>query len=615
MIDPNIALSFKSPEIPDPAEVQARAIALQNARQQQQSGALDLQMKQRDLQDQEIMRQSYMDSNGDLNQFERLIMGRGASPKAIFAFKQQMLAQKEQLAKTNKEELANTAERHDQLRGAMQSFAQQSPDFKQQNWQTFLKQQANAGNMTPAEYQQHLQNFSAYPGDDQLKMDMNSLATGSQLAKEVVEQQNASSNATSAGARATTANTGQAKFNLEKQGLEIGNLARTIADVKDQAGYDKALQGVSLETRAQLPPTFSPEAVQTIKRMAVPVKDQPQYDIDSYKAKMGLIGNSEYDQFLARYSQALGKTPATLSPEEGLASFQKFAELKQDPVMRQNAIEMKGLQMAMLKIQQGQIPTDSDYQLLAKSVIDHSLAPSQFAELRSGRMGPLSGTKVFAMAKQMDPNFSMEKADADYKAMQSTEQAFTSGKQADMSRSLNNAMEHLGLLDQAREALKNGDIRALNAVGNWFGIQTGSSAQTVYDLISKKVGDEVAKSFVPGGGGQGERMMSGEDFSEKLGDKQISGNIRGAIHLLDSQQRNLQDQYKRGTYGQGAQQLFTPQAMAIRDRLLGGQQQQQQPAAAPNGGYVRTADGPKGHKIGQKADGSWYDVETGKKVQ
>ncbi len=40
----------------------------------------------------------------------------------------------------------------------------------------------------------------------------------------------------------------------------------------------------------------------------------------------------------------------------------------------------------------------------------------------------------------------------------------------------------------------------------------------------------------------------------------------------------------------------------------------QQPAT-PAAQYVREAQGPNGHTIGQKADGGWYDIQTGQKVQ
>ena len=153
--------------------------------------------------------------------------------------------------------------------------------------------------------------------------------------------------------------------------------------------------------------------------------------------------------------------------------------------------------------------------------------------------------------------------------MEKTEDAFTSGKQAEMVRANNNALEHLDLFDQARVALANNNLPVLNRIANAFGVQLGSDAKTTFDHIGQRVSEEVSKAFLPGGGGQAERAGAMQGYGSNMGDQQLQSNIRADVKLMDSQQRNLQDQYQRGTYGKGAQQLFTNEAMAARNRLLG----------------------------------------------
>ena len=46
-------------------------------------------------------------------------------------------------------------------------------------------------------------------------------------------------------------------------------------------------------------------------------------------------------------------------------------------------------------------------------------------------------------------------------------------------------LEHLGLLEEAGQALDNGNIQVLNRVANAFGVEVGKSAKTTYDLIAK----------------------------------------------------------------------------------------------------------------------------------
>lgn len=203
--------------------------------------------------------------------------------------------------------------------------------------------------------------------------------------------------------------------------------------------------------------------------------------------------------------------------------------------------------------------------------------PTAFAEpianyqMRLGdamaRMPGTSRAEILKAVLAKNPNFQ----ESNYDVAKRTEEAFTSGSKADLVRSNNNALEHLGLLHQAGQALKNGNIQVLNAVANEFGVQVGNDAKTTYDHIATRVGDEVTKAFIPGAGGEGERTRAAADYSSSLSPQQRESNIKADIHLMDSQQRNLTDQYKRGTYGRGTQQLYTDRAQQTRDALLGNQ--------------------------------------------
>lgn len=550
-------------------QIQNAPLHQQALQQQVESGNVALQLQHQDLQDQQTTRSMLpkllAENGGDWEKAAQSLTPH-VSPKMAFGLQSMFLGNAEKRAQIQKS-VADAAQ-------ANASVAQKERDYlgnlalgvQKSGYSPALFDAAleHAGQLNPS-YKDHIaqirQNIQQNP--DTLKQIIDGLVSGSEVATKEGREQGADKRA-------------QEEFDLKKPVLEADAatkqqemIAREIDAVTDQTGYMKLLQKYP-KAGGSLPAVYSPEAVQAAKRMAVPVKDQPNWDIDTYKSKMGLIGNSEYDQFLAQYARSLGKSPVQLTPQEGLSSFQKFAELKQDPTMRSLAISQKQLAETMARTQLAQMPTDQDYDTLAKSLIDKSLSPTQFNELKAGRMGQVSPSKVFLRAKQMDPAFSIAKAEAEFKTYEATEKAFAEGKEATLSRSISNALEHTGLLEQARIAMNNSDLPAMAAVANWFGVQAGSDLKTTYDMIAKKVGDEWEKAFVPGGGGQAERQLSGADFSSAKGDAQIKANIRAAIHLGDSQIRNLQAQYKRGTYGQGGQQLITPEAMTVRDRILGG---------------------------------------------
>ena len=207
-----------------------------------------------------------------------------------------------------------------------------------------------------------------YPGDEKMPVLANEhLLRSTVIGQEEKEATTKANLAKAAADEAKAASEKRAQGIQELQSLDPNDAAAYAAwkakypDISSTAQYDSAM-------------------VQRLVRGQVPAQAQPEYDINQYKLKMGLMGNSEYDQFLAQYARSLGKTPAQLTSQEALDSFGKFAELKADPVMRNNAIAMKGLQESMLRMQMSQMPTDQDIDTVARSVINKDIAPSQWQE-------------------------------------------------------------------------------------------------------------------------------------------------------------------------------------------------------------------------------------------
>lgn len=369
------------------------------------------------------------------------------------------------------------------------------------------------------------------------------------------------------------------------------------------------------------PVTYDPDKVATLqKSLGVPVAEQPKFDLDRAKLRMGVFGDSEFDMFLGKnagqFKNADGtpKTAAQLTGPEFNSLLGNYAQVKQDPVMRDMAIASKGLQEAMLRVQTDLNPTPEDIHMLAQNMVNHTMAPSQFSEIKARGTASGAGLKIVTEAQRIDPNFSMERADAEYNAMKQTETKFTSGKEADLVRSNNVAMEHLGMLDQARQAMANGNFQVLNYLANGLGVQAGHDAKTTFDAIAQRVSQEVNGAYIAGGGGELERISGSNQFSSKMSDQQLRSNIGATFSMMDSQQRALQDQYRRGTYGQGTQadNLFTPGARSAHDRVL-------QNARGTTGGNLTTgqsnAGGNAGGNTGSQGGGNVthrYNPATGK---
>jgi hypothetical protein len=154
--------------------------------------------------------------------------------------------------------------------------------------------------------------------------------------------------------------------------------------------------------------------------------------------------------------------------------------------------------------------------------------------------------------------------------MGNTENNFAQGPKSQMALANNTAIGHMLLLDQAREALNNGNIPVLNGIAQFLGQATGGDAKTQFNLIAQKLGQEVSKSYIAGGGGELERLQAANDYNSSMSDQQLRGNIHATVEMLDTQQRNLLHQYKDGTYGKGTLPIYWPETVAARDKMLYG---------------------------------------------
>src|SRR6185437_2722272 len=100
----------------------------------------------------------------------------------------------------------------------------------------------------------------------------------------------------------------------------------------------------------------------------------------------------------------------------------------------------------------------------------------------------------------------------------------------------------------------------------------GATPQATFQAIVHRIGPEITKAYISGGGGEGERFANEADFSPNLSPQQLHGNIATSVNLLRSKIGFLENQYKQ-TVGRDdfGQRFITPQANAAFNRLAGDQ--------------------------------------------
>jgi len=179
---------------------------------------------------------------------------------------------------------------------------------------------------------------------------------------------------------------------------------------------------------------------------------------------------------------------------------------------------------------------------------------------------------------------------------------YTSGSQSKEINAINTAMGHVKVLDDAVEALNNGNVTALNKIGNNLGINvTGQTAPAVFKLIVHRVGPEISSAYIPGGGGEHERFANEKDFDENLPGQTLHANAAASVKLLRSKVGSLENQYKN-TVGRDdfAQRFLTPEAQSAFQKFNN--------APTPGGGGAPKIGDVKTFPNGRKGvwDGQGY---------
>lgn len=141
---------------------------------------------------------------------------------------------------------------------------------------------------------------------------------------------------------------------------------------------------------------------------------------------------------------------------------------------------------------------------------------------------------------------------------------YTSGPQSKEINAINTAMGHIKNLDDAVDALHNGDMTILNKIGKAYNINVGGkTAEAAFQLIVHRVGPEIASAYIPGGGGVAERMADEKDFDVNLPPQTLHNNAAVTVNMLRSKIGALENQYKNAVGRDDfAKRFITPEAQA-----------------------------------------------------
>jgi len=180
-----------------------------------------------------------------------------------------------------------------------------------------------------------------------------------------------------------------------------------------------------------------------------------------------------------------------------------------------------------------------------------------------------------------------------FRTAQSVAKAFTSGPQAGQLTAFRTATDHLALMRQAADALHNGDVQAINRLGNAFQTQLGKAAPTNAKALAEMLSGELASVLSKGGATVSEiDEMRKQINANAQSPEQMSGIIDTNQNVINEKANELLQQYVAGEQGQP---VFAPLSQSGTNPV--------QLPTAPGRFSTRTPSAPKAPSVGTVENG------------
>ena len=143
---------------------------------------------------------------------------------------------------------------------------------------------------------------------------------------------------------------------------------------------------------------------------------------------------------------------------------------------------------------------------------------------------------------QYDPTFDA----VNYNSRAATRRDFTSGKSAQTINALNTGLGHVAMLDQAGDALDNGETPLFNTIKNQIADWTGKPAPGNFRATAGLVAEELTRIYRQAGGSEADIQRHLQDLSTAQSPEQRRGALYQIGSLLDSKLNAMADQYGQG---------------------------------------------------------------------
>jgi hypothetical protein len=558
------ALSVKPPEQAPNLLATAQSV------QALQAGQQDYQLKQQAIQDQQAgmaaMKEwdNAKDPNG--NTLPDLIGKHGGSANAVIAAKKGILDYHQGVMNLTKDQLALEQTKNDYVVQHIDNVKSLPPEQQPAAFEAAKQDLVQKGYMDP----QAAQGLK-YQGPDQLDL----LEKGFQSHSQVLAQNKTISDAAEASAKARAENAA-AKMNEIKAKLTESSKPGDFDDLIDQMlpGKENAAMNVQAKGRVNF----------ALKRGDVEEANKAIDQAGQFVAGIQKEVNPQVqaNKIQVAKQEAINRTnvQATYNPLiPGAAG-------SQNPGGAGPATEApKAI---------GSVP--ATLRPTVQAIIDYrDKLPPQ------GRSNP-QNQAIRYWVNELDPQHD----ETEYPARNKLMSSMVGGPLGKQLNATNTALGHIGVLNDAVDALNNGNVRVLNSIANRFGLETGQTAAATFKTIVHRVGPELASAYIEGGGGEKERGTTEADFDANLPPQTIKQNAAVTAQLLRSKIGATENQYKQAMKRDDFQQRFlTPEAQRTLQTFQGQGVQR-------GGGQGTASKATAGYTRIKASDGSLHDIPNDK---
>lgn len=515
----------------DPLQTLAQMNQLRNQNLQQQNITQEMQQRQTQLDSNQAMMQAMADGNGKYDDTHDLMVKSGkVLPQDLQAFETHAQAIRLNAAQQKKVDFENLSNDRETYATKIAQATSQEDIDKTNQW-------AETNNIST-----DIPRVNQWTDPLTNKAHAHSillLNQQEQLAHEEAETAGLTATAATQKAQAARLETENA-FQQRTLGLQDVMAAQTDKDGRPLPAAWSAIRAKYPSLNLPDVPLDKQGIAQLIRSQIIPDK-LPEYDLMVIKANMGMLGNSDLDQYMARYAVGKGKTLPQLTMDEynaGLRTAQDAGVVAPTEVnlALRAASGDKQAQVALNRLDQSRIASrmimypgvsvtggaggagggaggTPAAELHGEEYLKTLPAPFA-AEIRSiargDKLGPTG--KAAQSPAGMQTTYALRQYDPDYNPLLAQERKETLHEFDNTSiqhaggqvLALNTLIHHANLYQEVAEALNNGTWRPGNALYNEVATMFGKAPPLEANLVGRFLAGETGKVATGGVPAEGE---------------------------------------------------------------------------------------------------------------